>query len=126
MHVQVSPSPVQGTELISFTGAPVEAAFSTGGRYAYVSNYSMYGAGFEVRKLWNVSGLTSITGASRRVHGPNGLFAVATPMRLFARAAKSADEILYADVDYARNAASHARQLFMQHRRPELYRGWLG
>ncbi len=27
-------------------GAPVEAAFSPDGRYAYVSNYSMYGAGF--------------------------------------------------------------------------------
>ena len=27
-------------------GAPVEAAFSTDGRYAYVSNYSMYGEGF--------------------------------------------------------------------------------
>lgn len=27
-------------------GAPVEAAFSSDGRYAYVSNYSMYGPGF--------------------------------------------------------------------------------
>ena len=27
-------------------GAPVEAAFTSGGRYAYVSNYSMYGSGF--------------------------------------------------------------------------------
>ena len=27
-------------------GAPVEAAFSPDGRYAYVSNYSMYGAGY--------------------------------------------------------------------------------
>src|SRR5262249_20785502 len=27
-------------------GAPVEAAFSPDGRYAYLSNYSMYGAGF--------------------------------------------------------------------------------
>lgn len=27
-------------------GAPVEAAFSSDGRFAYVSNYSMYGAGF--------------------------------------------------------------------------------
>ena len=27
-------------------GAPVEAAFSSDGRYAFVSNYSMYGAGF--------------------------------------------------------------------------------
>ena len=27
-------------------GAPVEAAFTSDGRYAYVSNYSMYGSGF--------------------------------------------------------------------------------
>jgi DNA-binding beta-propeller fold protein YncE len=30
----------------SVRGAPVEAAFSPDGRYAYVTNYSMYGAGF--------------------------------------------------------------------------------
>jgi YVTN family beta-propeller protein len=29
-----------------YRGAPVEAAFSPDGRYAYVSNYSMYGPGF--------------------------------------------------------------------------------
>jgi YVTN family beta-propeller protein len=29
-----------------FQGAPVEAAFTSDGRYAYVSNYSMYGPGF--------------------------------------------------------------------------------
>ena len=42
-----------------------------------------------------------------------------------ARAAQGTDEILYADVDFAGNAQSHARQLFMKHRRPELYAEWL-
>jgi predicted amidohydrolase len=45
---------------------------------------------------------------------------------VIARAAQGRDEILYADVDLAKNAQSHARQLFMKHRRPELYAGWLG
>ena len=35
------------------------------------------------------------------------------------------DAILYADIDYARNAESHARRLFLRHRRPELYAAWL-
>jgi len=35
------------------------------------------------------------------------------------------DAILYADVDLAANARSHARQLFMRHRRPELYAEWV-
>ncbi|MGZ4694524.1 MAG: YncE family protein [Acidimicrobiales bacterium] len=30
----------------SYQGAPVEASFTPDGRYAYVSNYAMYGAGF--------------------------------------------------------------------------------
>jgi N-carbamoylputrescine amidase len=44
---------------------------------------------------------------------------------VIARAAQGRDEILYADVDFARNDRSHARQLFMKHRRPELYARWL-
>ena len=44
---------------------------------------------------------------------------------VIARAAQGTDEILYADLDFASNAASHARQLFMRHRRPELYGGWV-
>jgi N-carbamoylputrescine amidase len=46
--------------------------------------------------------------------------------RVIARAKQGSDEILYADVDVARNAASHARQLFLRDRRPELYGAWLG
>jgi N-carbamoylputrescine amidase len=44
---------------------------------------------------------------------------------VIARAAQGRDEILYAEVDFAQNAKSHARQLFMRHRRPELYAEWL-
>jgi N-carbamoylputrescine amidase len=42
-----------------------------------------------------------------------------------ARAGEGTDEILYAEIDFSRNDASHARQLFMHHRRPELYASWL-
>ncbi|MEG3975642.1 peptidoglycan-binding protein [Microcoleus sp. herbarium8] len=31
----------------NYRGSPVEAAFSTDGKYAYVSNYQMYGTGFD-------------------------------------------------------------------------------
>ncbi|HEX6308010.1 MAG TPA: nitrilase-related carbon-nitrogen hydrolase [Longimicrobiales bacterium] len=48
---------------------------------------------------------------------PNGI--------VIARAAPERDEILYADIDFAQNARSHARQLFMHHRRPELYPDWI-
>ncbi len=48
---------------------------------------------------------------------PNGV--------VIARAGQGTDEILYADIDVAVNATSHARQLFMKHRRAELYAGWL-
>ena len=44
---------------------------------------------------------------------------------VIARAAQGSDEILFADIDYARNEESHARQLFLKQRRPELYCDWL-
>jgi N-carbamoylputrescine amidase len=43
-----------------------------------------------------------------------------------ARAAQGRDDILYADVDLAACRTSHARRLFLQHRRPELYAPWFG
>lgn len=45
---------------------------------------------------------------------------------VIARAAQGRDEILFAEIDLATTAKSHARELFMRHRRPELYAGWLG
>ena len=51
------------------------------------------------------------------VCGPDGI--------VVARAKLGTDEILYADVDFAQNAASNARRLFLRDRRPELYGAWL-
>jgi N-carbamoylputrescine amidase len=42
-----------------------------------------------------------------------------------ARAAQGTDEILFADLDRRQIASSHARGLFLKHRRPELYAAWL-
>jgi N-carbamoylputrescine amidase len=42
------------------------------------------------------------------------------------RAAAGSDEILYADLDLRAADTSHARQLFLKHRRPELYARWVG
>jgi N-carbamoylputrescine amidase len=35
------------------------------------------------------------------------------------------DEIVYADIDLNEAEASHARRLFLRHRRPELYGPWV-
>jgi N-carbamoylputrescine amidase len=51
------------------------------------------------------------------VCGPDG--------EVIARAAKGADAILYADIDYAAAGKSNARRLFLKHRRPQLYADWI-
>lgn len=51
-------------------------------------------------------------------------FVCAPDGRVLARAPKSEDFILYADFDLAAARNSHARRLFLQHRRPELYAEW--
>jgi N-carbamoylputrescine amidase len=52
------------------------------------------------------------------VCGPDGA--------VMARAPAGVDAILYADLDFAALAGSNARRLFLKHRRPQLYAGWLG
>jgi N-carbamoylputrescine amidase len=51
------------------------------------------------------------------VCGPDG--------RILARAPAGADTILYSDIDVGETVRSHARRLFLAHRRPELYGGWI-
>ena len=41
------------------------------------------------------------------------------------RAAKEANDILYCDAEFSELSESHARKLFLQHRRPELYSDWI-
>jgi len=52
-------------------------------------------------------------------------FVCAPDGQVIARAPKSEDAILYADVDLASADQSNARRLFLKHRRPELYSGWI-
>lgn len=51
------------------------------------------------------------------VCGPDGA--------VIARAPAGQDHILYADIDLGSAAGSHARRLFLRHRRPELYAEWV-
>jgi N-carbamoylputrescine amidase len=52
-------------------------------------------------------------------------FVCAPDGSVIARAGQGTEEILYAEVDFAAAESSHARQLFLKHRRPELYGSWL-
>jgi predicted amidohydrolase len=52
-------------------------------------------------------------------------FVCAPDGRVLARAPRLEESVLYADVDLREAASSHARRLFLQHRRPELYGEWL-
>lgn len=52
-------------------------------------------------------------------------FVCAPDGEVIARASQGTDEILYADLDLAQGAASHARRLFLRDRRPDLYAAWL-
>jgi predicted amidohydrolase len=52
-------------------------------------------------------------------------FVCAPDGRVMARAPTMEETILYADVDLRQTEKSHARRLFLQHRRPELYGEWV-
>jgi beta-ureidopropionase len=53
-------------------------------------------------------------------------FVCAPDGRILARAPALEDAVLQIDADLAAAADSHARRLFLQHRRPELYAGFVG
>jgi predicted amidohydrolase len=53
-------------------------------------------------------------------------FVCAPDGRVIARAPALEDTILHADIDLAAANDSHARRLFLRHRRPELYAGFVG
>ena len=52
-------------------------------------------------------------------------FACAPDGTVIARAPQLEDAILYANLDLSQAAWSHARRLFLRHRRPELYSNWI-
>jgi predicted amidohydrolase len=53
-------------------------------------------------------------------------FVSAPDGRVLARAPALADAVLFCDIDLSEAARSHARRLFLRHRRPELYGDWIG
>jgi predicted amidohydrolase len=69
--------------------------------------------------------LCNRVGGEERLTFAGESFVCAPDGRVIARAPQAADAILHADLDLALNASSHARQLFLRHRRPELYGAWL-
>jgi predicted amidohydrolase len=52
-------------------------------------------------------------------------FVCAPDGRVMVRAPKLEETIAYAEVDLSAVRSSHARRLFLEHRRPELYSSWL-
>ncbi len=68
--------------------------------------------------------LCNRVGQEENVNFAGESFVCAPDGRVVARAAKSADTILYADIELASARDSHARRLFLRDRRPELYEEW--
>lgn len=68
--------------------------------------------------------LCNRVGQEDRVNFAGESFVCAPDGRVVARAPKSVDTILYADIDVASARDSHARRLFLRDRRPELYEKW--
>jgi len=69
--------------------------------------------------------LCNRVGREDRLEFAGESFVCAPDGAVVARAGSGTEEILYADLDLASAAKSHARQLFLRDRRPELYGAWL-
>jgi predicted amidohydrolase len=69
--------------------------------------------------------LCNRVGKEERLTFAGESFVCAPDGSVIARAPQGVDTILYADLDLGQTASSHARQLFLRHRRPELYAEWL-
>ncbi|MGQ0429035.1 MAG: nitrilase-related carbon-nitrogen hydrolase [Gammaproteobacteria bacterium] len=69
--------------------------------------------------------LCNRVGREDRLEFAGESFVCAPDGTIIARAGQGSDEILHAELDLAFAASSHARQLFLKHRRPELYAQWL-
>ena len=70
--------------------------------------------------------LCNRVGAEERLVFGGESFVCAPDGAVVSRAPAGEDGILYADIDLADVAASHAKRLFLRDRRPELYAAWIG
>jgi predicted amidohydrolase len=68
--------------------------------------------------------LCNRVGREERLDFSGESFVCAPDGRVIARAPAGRDHVLYAEIDPAVCQESHARRLFLQHRRPEIYARW--
>lgn len=88
----------------------------------------LYEAEMQVAAFQNgyFTALCNRVGAEDRLTFSGESFVCAPDGRVVARAGLGTDEFLIADLDLGEVEHSHARRLFLKHRRPELYAEWLG
>ena len=70
--------------------------------------------------------LVNRVGPEERLTFAGESFVCAPDGRVIAEAGEGTEEILVADLDLDEVRQSHARRLFLRHRRPELYADWIG
>jgi beta-ureidopropionase len=70
--------------------------------------------------------LANRVGIEGKLHFSGESFVVDPEGRILARGKSGEKDLVLADVDLAACRTSTARRLFWKHRRPDLYRGWLG
>ncbi len=70
--------------------------------------------------------LVNRVGREERLDFAGESFVVDPEGRVLARGARGAPDLVVTDLDLTQVPTSTARRLFFRHRRPELYRGWLG
>lgn len=71
-------------------------------------------------------GLCNRVGQEERLEFAGESFVCGPDGQVIGRARRGTDEILHADLDLVDTTRSHARRLFLRHRRPELYPDWIG
>ena len=87
----------------------------------------LYEAELQVAAFQNgyFTALANRVGDEERLSFAGESFFCGADGRVIARAPAAEDHILIADLDYAELESSHAKQLFMRDRRPELYSDWV-
>jgi len=88
----------------------------------------LYEAEMRVASFQNgyFTALVNRVGPEERLEFAGESFVCGPDGSVVARAGLGTDEVLLADLDLRRVSASHARQLFLRDRRPELYGEWIG
>ena len=88
----------------------------------------LYEAELQVAAFQNgyFAALCNRVGREDRLEFAGESFVCAPDGRVVARAPAGKDALLVTDLDLSEISRSHARQLFLKHRRPELYGPWVG